>query len=249
MNIKKFCAIVVITICAACFSASAQTERTPRRIAFARGATVARATGYLRGAHDSAWFALRLGAGQHIRVDISGRGATRGVLVFPSGKQDGQPGGVIFDDNIDETGDYKIGVTESTMADAWRGSITVTVEALPRGQANPDSSDLERYAGKYPSELFRGVPAIKTRLRQLLGVNYKAFTDRMQVEVPFEKDGDVLITRGCMAHSCTIEEALLAIDLDHGKLYVALKFNGKISRTFPANRSELPEALKRAMER
>ena len=124
------------------------------------------------------------------------------------------------------------------MADAWRGPISVKVEALPRGQASPNDANLGAYAGKYPSELFRRVPAIKTRLRQRLGASYKDFTDRMQVEVPFEADGDVLVTRGCMAHSCTIEEAILAIDTNDGNVYVALKMNSRISRTFPANRSQ-----------
>ncbi len=238
---------LIFVICTAPVCAAAQTERAPQRIVFARGATVARAGGYLRGIRDSAWFVLRAGAGQHMRININARDATRGTLIYPSGKQDGQPGGVIFDDTIDETGDYKIGVSESPMANSWRGNFTVVVEILPRGQASPDSSDLEKYVGKYPSELFRGVPAIKTRLRRLLGTNYKAFFDRMQVETPIEKAGDTLVMRGCMAHSCTIEEAILAIDLNDGKLYVALKMDSKISRTFPANRSQLPAALKRAM--
>src|SRR6266545_234181 len=194
MRLNRLIALI-LAICTASICALAQTKNAPRRITFARGATVARATGYLRGAHDEAWFALRLSAGQHIRVEINARGATRGVLVFPSGKQDGQPGGFIFDDNIDETGDYKIRVTESSMADAWRGSFTVSVEALPRGQTTPDTSDLERYVGKYPSELFHNVPAVKTRLRQLLGANYAAFNERMQVETPIEKDNDTLIMR------------------------------------------------------
>ena len=246
MNIKRLLssAFIISTVIAA----SAQTESAPRRIIFARGATVARASGYLRGIRDSAWFVLRAGAGQHMRININAHDATRGTVIYPSGKQDGQPGGVIFDDTIDETGDYKIGVSESPMANAWRGNFTVVVEILPRGQASPDPSDLEKYVGKYPSELFRGVPAIKTRLRQLLGASYAAFNERMQVETPIEKDNDTLIMRGCMAHQCTIEEAILAIDLNDVKLYVALKMNSRISRTFPANRSQLPDALRRAMD-
>ena len=246
MNIRHFFAIMII-VCATIVSASAQTENAPRRIVFARGATVGRASGYLGGMRDRAFFVVRLNSGQHIRVEIIARGATRGVLIWPSGKQDGGPGGVIFDGDTDETGDYKISVGESMMAEPWRGPITVKVEALPRGQASPSNANLVAYIGKYPSDLFRRVPAIKTRLRQLLGANYKAFTDRMQVETPFENDRDVLITRGCMAHSCTIEEAILAIDMNDGSVYVALKMNSRISRTFPANRSQLPDALKRAM--
>ena len=246
MNTKKLFSVALI-ICAVVLISAAQTKNSPRRIVFARGETVARSTGYMRGIRSEAWFVLRLSAGQHIRVEIGGNGSTRGVLIWPSGKQDGGPGGVIYDGDVDETGDYKIAATESLMGEAWRGALTVTVEALPRGQASPDPSALEKYAGKYPSEMFRDMPAIKTRLRQLLGTNYKAFTDRMQVEVPFEKDGDVLVTRGCMAHSCTIEEAILAIDLNDASVYVALKMDSKISRTFPANRSLLPDALKRAI--
>src|SRR5437588_12580160 len=134
MSVKRLVALSLLIV-AAFVSALAQTERAPQRIVFARGATQARATVYMRGMRDEKWFVLRLSAGQHIRVDISARGATRGVLIWPSGKQDGGPGGVIYDDSVDETGDYKIRVTESSMADAWRGNITVIVEALPRGQS------------------------------------------------------------------------------------------------------------------
>ena len=246
MNIRNFFAVVII-VCAAFVSAFAQTENSPRRIIFARGATVGRASGYLRGMRDREWFVVRLNSGQHIRVAIDARGATRGMLIWPSGKQEGGPGGVIFDGDTDETGDYKISVGESMMADPWRGPITVKVEALPRGQASPNDANLGAYAGKYPSDLFRRVPAIKTRLRQLLGASYKAFTDRMQVEAPFEADGDVLVTRGCMAHSCTIEEAILAIDTNDGSVYVALRFDSKFRPVFAGDKSRIPQALSRAM--
>lgn len=116
------------------FAGSTARAKTPRRIVFARGATVARATGYLRGVRDEAWFVLRAKSGQHMRVEIRGRGPTRGIIVFPSGKQDGGPGGVIYDGVIDESGDFKIRVTESSMGEAWRGRFTLTVKILPVGQ-------------------------------------------------------------------------------------------------------------------
>src|SRR5437868_1261926 len=156
--------VAIVSVCAV-----AQSERRPRRIVFARGATVARATGYMRHIHDELWFVLRASAGQHMRVEINGDGSTRGVVVFPSGKQDGGPGGMIFNDVIDETGDYKIRVTESSMGEMWRGKFVVIVEILPRGQVSPEPSDYEKFVGKYPSELFRQIPAIRTRLRELLG--------------------------------------------------------------------------------
>ena len=112
-------------------TAFAQKESSPRRIVFARGATVARVTGYLKRIDDEAWFVLRVKSGQAMHVEIKGRGPTRGVIVFPSGKQDGGPGGVIFDNETDEDGDYKIRVSESMMAEEWRGRFTLTVRILP----------------------------------------------------------------------------------------------------------------------
>src|SRR5882724_6935228 len=91
------------------------------------------------------------------------------------------------------------------------------------------------------------VTLVSTRLRQLLGTNYRDFTDRMQVETPIEKDGDTIVMRGCMAHSCTIEEAILVIDLNDGTPYVALKFNSKFRPIFAADRSLIPQSLRRAM--
>jgi hypothetical protein len=108
------------------------------------------------------------------------------------------------------------------------------------------ATDYSQYVGKYPSEMFKKEPALKTKLRTLLGTSYKAFFDRMQVETPIEKDGDALVMRGCMAHQCTVEEAILVIE---GQTpYAALKIEGKIRKTFPADQSKLPAALKRAME-
>jgi|ERR1044072_2665127 hypothetical protein len=132
--------LALILACAS-LNAFGQTQKAPQRIRFARGSTVARAAGYLRGVRDEKWFVLRAQANQQVRVEIKGRGPTRGVLYFPSGKQDGGPGGIIFDGIIDEKGDYRIRVTESSMANSWRGRFTVTVTILPPGQSSPDSAD------------------------------------------------------------------------------------------------------------
>ena len=230
---------------------SVRAQRAPQRVTFARGATVARATGYLRGMNDAAEFVLRAKAGQHMRVEINARGATRGMVTFPSGKQEGAPGGVIFDDNIDESGDYRIGVSESSMGEAWRGSIVLKIEILPGQSSTSDSStaDLARYVGKYPSALFKGEPGLRTRLHELLGANYSSFISRLQTEMPIERAGDVMIARGCMAHQCTIEEAILAIDLSNGKPYVAIKSTryGGGFKIFAEDKNRVPDALTRAM--
>jgi hypothetical protein len=245
--------LALATMIVAAFVSTVAARKAPQRIYFARAATVARVTGYLRGINDERLFVLRAKAGQHMRVEINGRGATRGIVVFPSGKQDGAPGGVVFDDNIDETGDYRIRVTESSMADAWRGGFALKIEitASQSVGSNSSNSDLSRYVGQYPSALFKNEPGVKTRLRELLGANYTSFTSRLQVEMPIERDGDTLIARGCMAHQCTIEEAILAIDLSGGRPYVAIKSTryGGGFKIFAEDKGSVPEALRRAMQK
>jgi hypothetical protein len=152
---------------------SASAQKAPVRIYFEPGATRARVTGYLRGIKDEAVFVLRAKAGQHMRVDIRGRGPTRGIVMFPNGQQDGSPGGVVFDGTLPVTGDYRIRVTESSMANAWSGSFTLVIDATP--VAADKARDLKQYWGKYPSELFRREPELKTRILALLGANYSLF--------------------------------------------------------------------------
>ncbi len=227
-------------------------QKAPRRIYFARGATEARAAGYLRGIRDEAVFVLRAQAGQHMRVEIRGRGATRGVVTFPNGEQDGSPGGIVFDGILPTTGDYHVRVTESSMANAWTGTFTLIITVVSEGSARPDNvnRDLARYAGKYPSELFRREPGLKTRIRKLLGANYQLFFDRLQTEMPIENNGGVLIGRGCMAHQCTIEESIFAIDLNSDKIHIAIKsgdFRGRF-KTWSEAGSSIPAALRTAMQ-
>jgi len=111
------------------------------------------------------------------------------------------------------------------------------------------SGNYERYVGKYPSDLFKGEPALKTRLLALLGRNYGLFMSHLGVEMPIENDQGGLVVRGCLPHSCTTEDGILVIDLGTGKLHVAIlsqKFGGRF-RTFSEDRAHIPAALKRAM--
>jgi hypothetical protein len=246
-----FWAAIIIAVL---LTLSAPAQKAIQRIHFARGATEARATGYLRGLRDEAVFVLRAQAGQHMRVEIRAHGATRGAVVFPNGQQDGSPGGVFFDGVLPATGDYLISVGESSMAGGWEGRFTLIVNVVSEKSVQPRSNDSRRnlagYADKYPSALFRGEPGLKTRIRSLLGANYQMFFERLQTELPITNDGGVLIIHGCMAHECTVEESMLAIDLDQDKLHVAIKsakFGGRF-KTWSEGGGNIPAALRRAME-
>jgi hypothetical protein len=72
----------------------------------------------------------------------------------------------------------------------------------------------------------------------------------MQTEVPIENDDGVLIARGCMAHECTVEESILAIDPGADKIHVAIKsarFRGQF-KTWSESGARVPDALRRAMK-
>ena len=103
------------------------TSRCPIRIAFERGAYSGQASSTLTGIRSKRWFVVNARAGQTMIVIVNGAGPTRGIVHFPNGQSDGQPGGRVFDDQLPVSGNYRIEVTESQMAEAWRGRVTVVV--------------------------------------------------------------------------------------------------------------------------
>ena len=66
-----------------------------------------------------------------LRWDASASPAQRcrGIVYFPNRKFAGMPGGRVFDGLLPVSGDYRIRVPESTMAQPWRGHVTVLVVA------------------------------------------------------------------------------------------------------------------------
>jgi len=128
------------------------------------------------------------------------------------------------------------------------GALSATPGTSPSAGYEPQR--LESYVGKYPGDLLRGVPSIKRRLRTLLGANYSFFMNRLQTEMPIESDEGALVARGCMAHSCGVEEAVMVINVADGKLHCAIlsaKFGGKF-RVFSEDKAHIPAALRRAMQ-
>jgi hypothetical protein len=104
------------------------TAAADRRIRLKHGQTTGSVKGRLKNIHDQAFFVLWARKGQHMRVNIQGEGPTRGEVIAPSGQGiGGSPGGVVFDEDLPETGDYRIRVTESMMAEEWKGSFVLTV--------------------------------------------------------------------------------------------------------------------------
>jgi hypothetical protein len=101
----------------------------PIRITFAAGAFSGQAHSQLTGIHSKKWFVVGANAGQTMVVVVEGAGATGGIVHFPNGQTNGQPGGRIFDGNLPVTGDYRIQVMESQLGEAWTGRVDVVVLA------------------------------------------------------------------------------------------------------------------------
>ncbi len=103
------------------------TAACPFRIKFKPHAFTAQVHTWMSGPSAERWFVVHAKANQIMIVIIEGAGPTRGVVTDPQGHQNGQPGGRVFDEPLTLTGDYRIRVTEDTMAQAWTGRVDVVV--------------------------------------------------------------------------------------------------------------------------
>ncbi len=101
----------------------------PIKLNFGHNDYTAQRSSTLTGINSERWFVVKLKAGQQVIVLVEGKGPTRGVVYFPNGQQDGQPGGRVFDGTVPVSGNYRIRVTESSMAQAWHGRVDVVVVA------------------------------------------------------------------------------------------------------------------------
>jgi hypothetical protein len=101
------------------------------RINFEPGQTSAHVEGRIAQDGAPVYFLLRARAGQHMRVRITPMTQgliTAGIVIFPSGRRDGGPGGLIFDYDLTETGEYMIRVTrrQNKVAGAFRLEVQLS---------------------------------------------------------------------------------------------------------------------------
>jgi hypothetical protein len=100
-------------------------------IVFKPGQTKAYASGQFSKTVHELYFSFHASAGQHLLVRITPTTAqltTAGTLIYPSGKQDGGPGGIVFDSALTESGKYRLRVSERQSE--VEGRFRVLVEIL-----------------------------------------------------------------------------------------------------------------------
>jgi hypothetical protein len=106
-------------------------------IIFKPGQTSAMVEGRFSKDVTAVYYSLHARAGQHMRVNIrplTPTLITAGVVISPSGKEDGGPGGLVFDSDLSETGVYRIRVTQrqSRVEGVFRLEVAVK-NAVNRG--------------------------------------------------------------------------------------------------------------------
>jgi len=108
-------------------------QSSDRRIIFKPGQTKAQVTGRFSKAVHEVYFSFYANADQHVLVRITPTTpqlVTAGVVIYPSGKQDGGPGGIVFDSDLTESGEYRLRVTPRQSQAEGTGKFLVLVEIL-----------------------------------------------------------------------------------------------------------------------
>jgi hypothetical protein len=103
-------------------------------------------------------------------------------------------------------------------------------------------SNLSTYVGKYPVTLIK-VASVKSRLRSLLGESYSDFNTSIDVQHQITRDGDFLFASGCMAHSCTTNEAAFVIDLKNKRIHAVIYERDADTRFFNEDKAATPQVL------
>ncbi len=106
--------------------------------------------------------------------------------------------------------------------------------------ALPDN--LAKYVDKYPVDLMK-IPAVKNRLKTLLGRNFADFDESIAVQHTIEKKGDLLFASGCMAHLCASNGAAFVIDMKNKRIHAAIFDEDAAPRYFNEDKAATPQAL------
>lgn len=105
-------------------------------------------------------------------------------------------------------------------------------------------ADIRRMTGADSQELLEN-PAIKTRLKRLLGAkNYEAFTASFETVSPIGKKGALLFSSGCIIHGCSNAESAIAVDLMNNTIHAAIYDRTKPTKFFNENGRKTPKVIR-----
>ncbi len=114
---------------------SVQTKTVQaKRIEFQPDSNSVQTKGVFNAREDRAYFTVKLEKDQRMIVNIipiSEGLATSGVVIAPSGEEDGMPGGFVFNSLLKESGDYKIRVGQRPTDHKFPAEFAVEIILLP----------------------------------------------------------------------------------------------------------------------
>src|SRR5918911_3347525 len=104
-------------------------------------------------------------------------------------------------------------------------------------------SDIAAAAGQDSDSLLKN-PAIKTRMKGLLGKQYDSFMESFETLTPVTKEGNFLFSSGCLIHACTHLESAIAVDLVNRTIHVAIFRQDEKTRYFNEGGRVTPKVIK-----
>jgi len=124
------------------------------------------------------------------------------------------------------------------------GALSIlTTAALGQTAKHPAlPNNLTKYVDKYPVDLMK-VPAVKSRLKALLGRRYSEFDESIGVQHMIEKKGEFLLASGCMPHLCINNAAAFVIDLKNKRVHAAIYEENAAPRYFNEDKAATPQVL------
>ncbi len=108
----------------------------------------------------------------------------------------------------------------------------------------------ESYNGKYAADIrLLQLRPLRIRLRELLKEEEEDFVQRYKVTPPIEIESGILFNEGCKPHSCTVDEAALAIDMKRDVIYVGIARDRNVKLYGERGDSAYPGKLLKWMEK
>jgi hypothetical protein len=129
-----------------------------------------------------------------------------------------------------------------------KGLIILLLLIAPAHVLAQGSTNMSKWAGKYPDAKFFNQPSIRTPLRQILTKKDYASINDFNLMTPIERVGDYLVTNASVKYSDPLETLNLAFSLKDKAVYVVF-WTGETHRKFSTknNQFNLPDEVFREL--
>lgn len=104
----------------------------------------------------------------------------------------------------------------------WNGTALREGRIQPKTQPAAPAKALLKSVGEHPADLLDD-PGVAQRLRAHWGDAAAEVSDRLGVASGTRLvDDRYIVGHGCMPHACSVDEAFIAVDVEHGEVYAMI---------------------------